>query len=335
MKSKLFQDFCSNEKIDWQNREILLLINEINYFLWDKFYGNLLINSLSFIWKTTFSNPFTLHEWDNIEKNISDMPWIEVKSPYWKDIYNFKQAYNYLIKFDELTEKSLVFVNNILNDVLRFDYERVKKQIKSQWKVIYESPSWKELEEKFDEFIKLLNKWIDWWYSSSYVSYIYFIFIIIHPFFWWNWRTSRVLVEYLFTKKMWLKYPSIFFHFYLNNNKAKHYDICRRESFLEFAEEFNTWIINQLKISLQIYKDIENFIQKRIEEWKNNWINEEKIFREIYKNLYFENAYPYFDDKLEKVLLYLTGKKYLEYYMHEWRLYYYDTEFINVFRKKY
>ncbi len=338
MEEKIFLDYSTNEKLKEQDKKILTLIHQINIFMIWKDYKNIILNSLSLVWENTFKTWFTKQL---SQKNVSDFPGLNFKTWYGKDIYNFKEAYNYINKFDDLWESSLTFLNNILNNTLETKYVRVAKEIKNKWKTLYKTISWKTLEKEFNKFIILVRTWLDWWYSSSFIAYLYYIFIHLHPFADANWRTSRVLIEYLFSKKMKLECPSVFFNFYLNNNKKRHYALCtklnkkEKWAFEEFAEEFNIWVIKQLETSLDIFTKLEDFIVDKIEKVKKIWIDGEKIIREIYSNVYFEYKYPYLDNKVDKVLTFLLKNNSLEYYMHKWKLYYYDTDFVDILKDNY
>lgn len=339
-KSKEFLDYAKNENISKQNQEIKELIEEINNFLdWKKFW-DILLNSLTLVWKYTFWATYSVH-WENQIKDISDFPWIKMESPYWKDVYNFKEWFNYIKNIDYIKKENIIFLNNILTDSLNFDYESHSKDLEKDEKIIYKTLSWKEIDDEMENFLNILNNWINKKFEASLIWYLFYLFVHIHPFFDWNWRTIRVLLEYIITKKLWCKIPCVFLNFYFNYTKNEHYMILEELnlkinwSLEKFIFSINKWIIEQIKISLKILKELDLYITKIIQELKEIWYKNEKSITEIYSNLHFENKKPYKDQDLENLLEYFMRKKWFKNYIYKWSIFYYDENFVKILKNRY
>ncbi len=337
---KLFLDYKIDESISKQNKEIEKIIKEINDFLEWKKYGEILINSLSLLWKQTFWIKYSIHA-RNQNKDISNFPWIMMKSPFWKDIYNFKEWFNYIKKIEYIEKNNIIFLNNILTDFINTDYKLSSKKLIRREKLIFETISWKYINQEMKNFLDLLNNWIDWKFEASIIWYLFYLFTHIHPFHDWNWRTMRVLIEYIITKKLWCKIPCIFLNFYFNYTKQEHYEILKelnvkKEWSLEkFIYSINEWIIKQASISLKILKNLDNYINFIIKELDELWYKNTDLISDIYSNLYYQNKKPHYSDELENLLLYFVENKWFKYYMYKWNIYYYDQSFIDILKEKY
>ncbi len=336
----MFLKYKINSEIIEQNKKIKNLIEILNNFLkWKKFWY-IILNSLSLVWKDTFSISYWLHAKDE-KKDVSDFPWIDLKSPYWKDIYNFKEWYYYLQKLKNLNDKNIIFLNSILVDFINENYALNSKKMVRKWKVIYKTISWDDIINEMKKFLHLLNNWINWQFEASIIWYLSYLFFYIHPFHDWNWRTMRVLLEYLLTNRLWCKVPCVFFNFYLNYTKQEQYAILwelntnEEWSLEKFIYSINAWIIKQIGISLEIFKDIDDYINQMVYFLKKQWFENIDLITNIYKNIYFENELPQTNKELEKLLAFLVKEKNFKFYMEKWKMYYYDPNFVNILKKRY
>lgn len=339
MKSLLY-DYSINPEISEQNTEIKNLIKDLNFVLEGKKYENIILNSLSIVWKETFSISYWLHA-RNQQKDVSDFPWISLESYYWKDIYNYKECFAYLNDFDILNDKNLIFLNSILSDILNVDFALYSKRMVRDWKTIHETLDADGILSEMNFFLDILNNWINKKFEASMIWYLTYIFFNIHPFRDWNGRTMRVLIDYILMKKLWSKAPCAFLNFYLNYTKQEHYFLLEQLnlkinwSLEKFIYSINKGIIEQIKISIEIFKDLDKYINEMILDLKKAGFTDKDLITDIYKNIYFENKIPYNDEKLEKLLDYLKKNKWFKAYMDKWKLYYYDLNFVNLLKNRY
>ena len=155
-------------------------------------------------------------------------------------------------------------------------------------KKIYPSKSWIKTNKafiapKYTSVKALMETLVDFynsniWKIDDYILSVLLklIFVIIHPYGDWNWRTSRLLFEWSLINTGWIENGGLFpLSYTINNHKQKYYDALQKttEPSLYHIDCYDDYVHNCLVVNYEsedvfIKLDLTPFLVFSIELWK-------------------------------------------------------------------
>jgi hypothetical protein len=273
---------------------------------------------------------------NNID-NITNFPWIDNFTIYWKNILSFIKWYNLIKNNKKITKKDLLDLNNIIRDTNFTEILKSWKKIVKWWKIIHITPQWVILNRYISEYLYLLNNWYNNNFLKPYfLAYLNYIFLFIHPFNDWNWRMSRILTLYQLTNVFWLKVPWIFIHFYINSNKEYYYnllkdvDLNKSNSLINYSKWFNELLIIELNILKTKIQEINEYKKNILIEYFNNDRQIIKYLDSIYSSNYFILSKE--NNEINNIINFLCDMWIFKFYIFNWKQYYFDNTYLKIFK---
>lgn len=222
--------------------------------------------------------------WDALSSALIE--WYEENTENWKqaaeNIFSLFQTYNWNEIFDiDLLEN---IQSNLLENLDKQKWIRdwevfvIQKISENKINIKYAAPNSKDVYRMLNEYIWLLDYYLEKNTDPFVISIILSIYFVqIHPFFDWNWRTSRFLMVYIL-KRLWIveNYYDFQISKIIEENRQDYYNMLS-----------NVW----LPVSKD-WKVIKN------EYWET--FNTYDSYS-IYQNFNYESAFEYFFDLFEKV----------------------------------
>ena len=234
-----------------------------------------------------------------IDKNLKNKFWVSLKAVenIFKCVKEINKSYNskQILNVNFIHQIQEIVVNETWED------EKYKKD-KTPWyfrefqiwvfdspnKKIYPSKNWNKtniafIAPKYDSVIYLIENLINFYNSNiwkiddySLAVLLKLIFVIIHPYGDWNWRTSRLLFEWSLLNTGWIQNWVIFpISYVIQTNKNKYYDALQKTTqptlyLIDCYENFinQSLVVNYKSDKIFLELDLTPFILFSIDLWK-------------------------------------------------------------------
>lgn len=174
-------------------------------------------------------------EWNTLDINTFMNYSISIKKSKNKEIEEIEsliKAYNFA-KENKLSEENFLKTHKISSKTILINSKRWKYRDEKVWVFWSKWMIYLAIEPEFvKEKMNLLFSDIEYLLKSDltleetfyYASLIHLVFVHIHPFTDWNWRTARLLEKWFLTSKLWKDFWKIESEKYYKENRQKYYD---------------------------------------------------------------------------------------------------------------
>lgn len=222
--------------------------------------------------------------WDALSSALIE--WYDENDEEWQqaieNIFTLHRNYNWEEKFDIklLEDMQSNVVENLNKEKWIRDWEVfvIQKISDSKINIKYAAPNSKDVYRMLNEYTMLLDYYVENNIDPFIISILLSTYFVqIHPFFDWNWRTSRFLIIYIL-KKLWIidNYYDFQVSRFIEEDRKKYYNML-----------MNVWLP-----VVKNWKVITNEYWERFTEYESY---------SIYQDFDYEYAFDYFFEIFEKV----------------------------------